>query len=130
MRHLFVGVDDRKYMVAGRYEFKCVDPLSAAEWAGISEEIRRGYCKTTKRKNKDPQSIAQIHHAYDTGKLKVPCVLLSCLDFNEKFHLELKAKKDITLSSSNKLGHHSRKREREESHNTEGTQVNHKARIS
>ncbi|KAH7931118.1 hypothetical protein BV22DRAFT_30458 [Leucogyrophana mollusca] len=99
-RILFVGLDEKKFMLAGKYEAKRVAPLTVMEWASLSAAVRKGYCEATKRKNKDSRSIEEIHHAYDIGELKVPCVLLTCLEFDEKFYFELKAKKAVTPPSS------------------------------
>lgn len=49
------------------------------------------YAETTQRKNKDSRSVYAIRQAYNKGELRVPCVKLNCLDFNENLYCRLKA---------------------------------------
>jgi len=98
IRNLFVGlpktVMDRRFRYLGRYQVTRVDPLSVDEWAMFSAEFKSVYAKLTKDKTKDARTLEDILIAYDNGNLRVPCVQVQCIGFDEAFFSALLAERD------------------------------------
>ncbi|KAL4069572.1 hypothetical protein J3A83DRAFT_3586736 [Scleroderma citrinum] len=88
--HLFVGVARGQYMLMGLYEATRVEPLTTEEWKALPFDMQVKYSETTQRKNKDPRPVDAIRRAYNNGGLRVPCVKLNCLDFNETLYRRLR----------------------------------------
>ena len=52
------------------------------------------YAKLTKDKTKDARTLEDILIAYDNGNLRVPCVQVQCIGFDEEFFTALLAERD------------------------------------
>lgn len=52
------------------------------------------YAKLTKDKTKDARTLEDILIAYDNGNLRVPCVQVQCIGFDEDFFTALLAERD------------------------------------
>jgi len=103
IRNLFVGlpktVMDRRFRYLGKYQVTRVDPLSVDEWAMLSAEFKSMYAKLTKDKTKDARTLEDILIAYDNGNLRVPCVQVQCVGFDEDFFSALLAERDARQST-------------------------------
>ena len=122
VRNLFVGlpktVKDRRFRYLGKYQVTRVDPLSVDEWAMLSAEVSTAsdrhkfcnltffflkfksvYAKLTKDKTKDARTLEDILIAYDNGNLRVPCVQVQCIGFDDDFFSALLAEKDARQST-------------------------------
>ncbi|KAL4071041.1 hypothetical protein J3A83DRAFT_3345909 [Scleroderma citrinum] len=102
--HLFVGVARGQYMLMGLYEATRVEPLTTEEWKALPFDMQVKYSETTQRKNKDPRPVDAIRRAYNNGGLRVPCVKLNCLDFNETLYRRLRAIQKPSKSVLTKRG--------------------------
>ena len=106
----------RRFRYLGRYQVTRVDPLSVDEWAKLSAEVsavifisfvilrfflkfKSVYAKLTKDKTKDTRTLEDILIAYDNGNLRVPCVQVQCIGFDEDFFSALLAEKDARQST-------------------------------
>jgi len=52
------------------------------------------YAKLTKDKAKDARTLESILTAYENGDLRVPCVQLQCIGFDDNFFTALLAQRD------------------------------------
>ena len=57
------------------------------------------YAKLTKDKTKDARTLEDILVAYDNGNLRVPCVQVQCIGFDEDFFTALLAERDAGQST-------------------------------
>ncbi|KAG6911871.1 hypothetical protein DXG01_000118 [Tephrocybe rancida] len=64
----------KEYQYLGVYTAVRVAALDVNEWNSLSEEVKSGYCSTTREKNKDTRSVEGIRTAYDVGELSVPAL--------------------------------------------------------
>ncbi|TFK30556.1 hypothetical protein FA15DRAFT_662534 [Coprinopsis marcescibilis] len=93
--------DTRRFRYLGKYEAVRVSPLSVAEWNSLDLRVRSTYAKTTKEKTKDSRPSNAIIGAYDNGELRVPCVQLKCIGFDEELYSALVAEANAS-SPTNK----------------------------
>ncbi|KAF9470449.1 hypothetical protein BDN70DRAFT_889050 [Pholiota conissans] len=94
IRHLFVGLPkdqtkQRVFRYLGKYKVSGVEPLLPEEWCTLSKEIQHIYASLTREKGKDPRQLAEILFAYDKGNLRVPCIQLQCVSFDQSFYTAL-----------------------------------------
>ena len=110
IRNLFVGLpktvmNHRRFRYLGKYKVTRVDPLSVDEWAMLTTEVsaevicgltivlffqfKAVYAKLTKDKTKDARTLDDIVIAYENGDLRIPCVQLQCIGFDEDFFTAL-----------------------------------------
>lgn len=99
IRNLFVGLpktvmNNRRFRYLGKYRVTRVDPLGIDEWAMLSAEFKAVYAKLTKDKTKDARTLEDIITAYENGDLRVPCVQLQCVGFDEFFFTTLLGQKN------------------------------------
>lgn len=57
------------------------------------------YAKLTKDKTKDARTLEDILIAYDNGNLRVPCVQVQCIGFDDDFFSALLAERDARHST-------------------------------
>ena len=57
------------------------------------------YAKLTKDKTKDCRTLEDILIAYDNGNLRVPCVQVQCIGFDEDFFSALLVERDARQST-------------------------------
>ncbi|KAF8801448.1 hypothetical protein BYT27DRAFT_7198244 [Phlegmacium glaucopus] len=99
---------------AGSYKAFRLDDLSVKEWAQLSPETTSAIVKETLfgRKNSSPQNTYETSQLYAAGALKVACVGLQCVGFNQTVYksiLEHAAQfgqtkwKSLTTASANVL---------------------------
>lgn len=55
------------------------------------------YAKLTKDKTKDARTLEDILIAYDNGDLRVPCVQVQCIGFDEEFFTALLDEMESTV---------------------------------
>ncbi|KAF9044818.1 hypothetical protein BDZ89DRAFT_1058912 [Hymenopellis radicata] len=85
---LFIG-QKRDSRAAGRFQYlgeyiaQRVDALTLDEWNTLSPEMKEPYCETTFNKSKGLGSAKEIRAKYDSGQLRVPCVRLQCVGFED-----------------------------------------------
>ncbi len=107
-RHIFVG-KDKLFHCCGWYHVLRVKPLSKHAWASLPPGVRlylswpceiaerfvvqakKALVETTLAKDKSGTlaSYAQVLGAYNTGSLTVPCVRLTCREFDLTVYREL-----------------------------------------
>ncbi|EMD34276.1 hypothetical protein CERSUDRAFT_140652 [Gelatoporia subvermispora B] len=79
---------DEKWYYAGVYKAFWLDELSTQEWESLSNETTSAIIKETLagRKNTSPQTIYETGQLYAAGALKVHCVALQCIGFNNTLY--------------------------------------------
>ncbi|KAI5897611.1 uncharacterized protein SCHCODRAFT_02609791 [Schizophyllum commune H4-8] len=83
---LFVTVAPQRCMYMGTYQAKRVQDLTPEEWWAMDANFKESYVLVTAKKTGQPQSSAkQIRADYDSGVLRVPCVRLICVGFENDF---------------------------------------------
>ncbi|KAH8824436.1 hypothetical protein DL96DRAFT_208179 [Flagelloscypha sp. PMI_526] len=80
--------NDGKWYYAGTYQALRLDDLTRAEWDTLSPESSSAIIKETlnSRKNTSPQNVYEISQLYGCGALRVACVALQCVGFNQKLY--------------------------------------------
>ncbi|KAF9441637.1 hypothetical protein P691DRAFT_470890 [Macrolepiota fuliginosa MF-IS2] len=70
---------------AGSYQAFRLEDLAVKEWAELPTEAANYLVKETisGRKNVSPQNIYEVNQLYNAGALKVACVGLQCVGFNQ-----------------------------------------------
>ncbi|KAF9032980.1 hypothetical protein BJ165DRAFT_1568111, partial [Panaeolus papilionaceus] len=73
---------------AGSYRAFKLDDMSTTEWAQLSNEAISAIVKETiaARKNSSPQNTYETTQLYAAGALKVTCVGLQCVGFNQEVY--------------------------------------------
>ncbi|TFK35506.1 hypothetical protein BDQ12DRAFT_611780, partial [Crucibulum laeve] len=73
---------------AGSYQGFRMDDLTLKEWQELSLEASQAIVKETAlgRKNTSPSNIYEISQLYSCGALKVACVGLRCVGFNQEVY--------------------------------------------
>ncbi|KAF8638783.1 hypothetical protein AX17_001842 [Amanita inopinata Kibby_2008] len=76
---------DGAWYYAGIYKVFAMDDLTVKEWADLSPETTQAIIKETLsgRKNTSPQNVYETGQLYAAGALKVACVGLQCVGFNQ-----------------------------------------------
>ncbi|KAI4526277.1 hypothetical protein K525DRAFT_189621, partial [Schizophyllum commune Loenen D] len=83
---LFVTVAPQRCMYMGTYQAKRVQDLTPEEWGAMNADFKDSYALVTVKKTGQPQSnVKQIRTDYDNGVLRVPCVRLICVGFENDF---------------------------------------------
>lgn len=123
IRHLFIGlpktgIGSRRFRYLGKYKVTRADPLSVDEWAMLSADVsaqqviwilwsyhpffqfKSIYVKLTKDKTKDARTLEDIRAAYDSGDIRVPCVQLQCIGFDDNFFTALLSERDAESPAS------------------------------
>ncbi|KAF9228839.1 hypothetical protein BS17DRAFT_212981 [Gyrodon lividus] len=79
---------DGKWYYAGTYEGFRMDDLTVQEWEALSTETTQAIIKETLagRKNVSPQNHYEIAQLYGAGALRVACIGLQCVGFNENVY--------------------------------------------
>lgn len=127
-RHVFVFTGTNQWRYIGIYEASRVDALTVNEWEPLQDHVRHflpywcctsptnakstspyfqfklKYSATTKDKSKDSRSETEVKAAYDNGKLRVPCVQLKCVGFDEALYNDLVQANSIPMPSSSNIG--------------------------
>ncbi|KIL68470.1 hypothetical protein M378DRAFT_21972 [Amanita muscaria Koide BX008] len=82
---------DGAWYYAGIYKGFAMDDLTAKEWAHLSPETTQAIIKETLsgRKNTSPQNVYETGQLYAAGALKVACVGLQCVGFNQAMYKAL-----------------------------------------
>lgn len=73
---------------AGSYKAFQLDDVTTREWAELSTETSSALIKDTiaGRKNSSPQNTYETSQLYAAGALKVACVGLQCVGFNQEVY--------------------------------------------
>ncbi|KXN91932.1 hypothetical protein AN958_11317, partial [Leucoagaricus sp. SymC.cos] len=73
---------------AGSYQAFRLEDLTLKEWAELSGETANYLVKETisGRKNVSPQNIYEVNQLYNAGALKIACVGLQCVGFNQEVY--------------------------------------------
>ncbi|KAI8974237.1 hypothetical protein BD414DRAFT_424545, partial [Trametes punicea] len=76
---------DGKWYYAGTYKFFRLEDLCPQEWECLSTETSQALIKETLagRKNSSPQNVYETGQLYSAGALKVACIGLQCIGFND-----------------------------------------------
>ncbi|KIM87329.1 hypothetical protein PILCRDRAFT_3823 [Piloderma croceum F 1598] len=76
---------DGKWYYAGVYKAFRLEDLNTKEWEALSNETTQLLVKETiaSRKNTSPQNFYETSQLYAAGALKVACVGLQCVGFND-----------------------------------------------
>ncbi|KAF5317962.1 hypothetical protein D9619_012172 [Psilocybe cf. subviscida] len=79
---------DGLWYYAGSYKAFKLDALSTKEWAGLGQDTISALVKETiaDRKNSSPQTTYETTQQYAAGALKVACVGLQCVGFNQDLY--------------------------------------------
>ncbi|OCH86198.1 hypothetical protein OBBRIDRAFT_797418 [Obba rivulosa] len=79
---------DGKWYYAGVYKAFWLDELSTQEWESLSNETTSAIIKETLagRKNTSPQNVYETGQLYAAGALRVTCVGLQCIGFNNALY--------------------------------------------
>ncbi|KAI0747769.1 hypothetical protein C8Q80DRAFT_1168343 [Daedaleopsis nitida] len=82
---------DGKWYYAGVYKSFRLDDLCINEWECLSTETSQALIRETlsSRKNTSPQNIYETSQLYSAGALKVACVGLQCIGFNNTLYRSL-----------------------------------------
>lgn len=82
---------DGTWYYAGIYLAFRLDDLTAKEWAELSTDTTQAIVKETiaARKNVSPQNVYEVTQLYAAGALKVACVGLQCVGFNNAMYKAL-----------------------------------------
>ncbi|KAL0579112.1 hypothetical protein V5O48_002895 [Marasmius crinis-equi] len=86
-QHVFIGEKGRDKLAmryVGYYSCERVDPLTKEEWDTLPRKVHHGYSKLSKEKNKDERAVEDVRKDYDQGNLRVPCVKLTCLEYDHR----------------------------------------------
>ncbi|KAI0933424.1 hypothetical protein AcV5_005571 [Taiwanofungus camphoratus] len=92
-RELTSGVEcfynrDGKWYYAGVYRTFRMDDLVTQEWDNLCHEATQALIKETLsgRKNVSPQNVYETGQLYAVGALKVACIGLQCIGFNNTLY--------------------------------------------
>ncbi|KAK7058861.1 hypothetical protein VNI00_001485 [Paramarasmius palmivorus] len=90
-RHIFLGERKTKnksldMTYLGLYECLRVDPLTVNEWESLSSDVQRAYSQLTKSRTKDQRPWESIKDDYSSGRIHVPCVRLTCVEYDHKLY--------------------------------------------
>ncbi|THH21494.1 hypothetical protein EW146_g115 [Bondarzewia mesenterica] len=79
---------DGKWYYAGVYKAMRLEDLTTTEWEQLSDETSQILIKETlvNRKNTSPQNVYEVTQLYSAGALKVACVGLQCIGFNNTLY--------------------------------------------
>ncbi|KAA1475825.1 hypothetical protein DENSPDRAFT_784109, partial [Dentipellis sp. KUC8613] len=79
---------DGKWYYAGIYKAFRLDDLTTREWEHLSPETAQALIKETLagRKNTSPQNIYETTQLFSAGALKIACVGLQCIGFNNALY--------------------------------------------
>ncbi|CCM04570.1 uncharacterized protein FIBRA_06751 [Fibroporia radiculosa] len=79
---------DGKWYYAGIYKAFWLDELTSREWDNLSTEATQSLIKETLagRKNISPQNVYETSQLYAAGALKVTCIGLQCVGFNDALY--------------------------------------------
>ncbi|KAI6105278.1 hypothetical protein EDD16DRAFT_1633121, partial [Pisolithus croceorrhizus] len=79
---------DGKWYYAGTYRAFRMDDLTIQEWELLSTETTQALIKKTLagRKNASPQNTYEAGQLYAVGALRVSCVGLQCIGFNNQVY--------------------------------------------
>ncbi|KAL6308643.1 hypothetical protein BKA93DRAFT_725211 [Sparassis latifolia] len=79
---------DGKWYYAGTYKAFRLDDLSTQEWETLLAETTQALIKETLagRKNTTPQNVYESGQLYAVGALKVACIGLQCIGFNNTLY--------------------------------------------
>ncbi|KAG5340440.1 hypothetical protein C0989_001583 [Termitomyces sp. Mn162] len=82
---------DGTWYYAGVYTAFRLADLTTKEWAALPTEVTQLIVKETivARKNTSPQNIYEVSQLYAAGALKVACVALQCIGFNNAMYRAL-----------------------------------------
>ncbi|KAF9460871.1 hypothetical protein BDZ94DRAFT_1168774, partial [Collybia nuda] len=82
---------DGTWYYAGIYKAFLMDNLNVKEWAELPTETAQAIVKDTisARKNTSPQNVYEVTQLYAAGALKVACVGLQCVGFNNAMYKAL-----------------------------------------
>ncbi|KAG6830254.1 hypothetical protein H0H87_008743 [Tephrocybe sp. NHM501043] len=82
---------DGIWYYAGVYTAFRLADLTTKEWAALSPEVTQMLVKETiiARKNTSPQNVYETTQLYAAGALKVACVALQCVGFNNAMYTAL-----------------------------------------
>ncbi|KAI1790446.1 hypothetical protein LXA43DRAFT_973631 [Ganoderma leucocontextum] len=82
---------DGKWYYAGIYTSFRLDDLCPQEWVCLSQETSQALIKETLagRKNTSPQNVYEAGQLYSVGALKVACIGLQCIGFNNTLYRSL-----------------------------------------
>ncbi|KII93530.1 hypothetical protein PLICRDRAFT_35750 [Plicaturopsis crispa FD-325 SS-3] len=98
-RNLFLGVASADFRYMGVYRVHAVSPLTVDEWNTLPDDFQKSYSFLTSSKNKFPGinwTPKECREAYDSGRLQVPCVQLTCVGFNDMLYRELAKSKPVS----------------------------------
>ncbi|KAI6021151.1 hypothetical protein EDC04DRAFT_2575661, partial [Pisolithus marmoratus] len=94
---------DGKWYYAGTYRAFRMDDLTTQEWGLLSTETTQALIKETLagRKNVSPQNTYETGQLYAAGALRVSCIGLQCIGFNnEVYHGALEQSRFVHLPRS------------------------------
>ncbi|KAF8888233.1 hypothetical protein BD779DRAFT_461367 [Infundibulicybe gibba] len=79
---------DGTWYYAGIYTAFLLDEMTVKEWAELSPETTQAIIKDTiaGRKNTSPQNMYETSQLYAAGALRVACVGLKCVGFNQSLY--------------------------------------------
>ncbi|KAF8172089.1 hypothetical protein BJ912DRAFT_911328 [Pholiota molesta] len=79
---------DGVWYYAGSYKAFKMDTLSTKEWSQLASEVTSAIVKETisGRKNSSPQNTYETSQLYASGALKVVCIGLQCVGFNQDIY--------------------------------------------
>ncbi|KAI0713702.1 hypothetical protein C8Q76DRAFT_468361 [Earliella scabrosa] len=82
---------DGKWYYAGVYKSFRLEDLCTQEWECLSTETSQALVKESlaARKNTSPQNIYETNQLYSAGALKVACIGLQCIGFNNTLYRSL-----------------------------------------
>ncbi|TFK45525.1 hypothetical protein OE88DRAFT_1740212 [Heliocybe sulcata] len=98
---------DGKWYYAGVYRALCLPDLTIEEWENLSQETSQALVKETLagRKNTSPANIYETCQLYAVGALKVACVGVQCVGFNNALYRAiLEYGQKCTLNGRMKVG--------------------------
>ncbi|KAI0659110.1 hypothetical protein C8Q70DRAFT_150989 [Cubamyces menziesii] len=89
-RHLFVGTG-QFFVYYGFYHVQHVEPLTKEEWRQLPGQLKMMYADLALQKDKSDGvvSLQDAFAQHKSGKLRVPCIRLQCVEFDETFHTKL-----------------------------------------
>ncbi|KAK2460696.1 hypothetical protein APHAL10511_007166 [Amanita phalloides] len=82
---------DGAWYYAGVYKVFAMDDLTTKEWASLPPETTQAIIKDTLsgRKNTSPQNVYETGQLYAVGALRVACIGLQCVGFNQVMYKSL-----------------------------------------
>ncbi|KAF7972252.1 hypothetical protein HWV62_18564 [Athelia sp. TMB] len=102
---------DGKWYYAGIYTAFRLEDLTIKEWEALSDETTQLLVKETlaARKNTSPQNHYEVSQLYAAGALKIACVGLQCVGFNNALYRTIctqtaKWDEKATISAGNSMG--------------------------